>query len=66
METKELSLQEMVQIEGGRAVNACDLALGLVVAVWGIGLGMASFGLASFLVTYGGGMAVGYICHANE
>lgn len=65
METRKLSLQEMEQIEGGR-INACDAALGLAVGIWGAALTAASFGLAGFLVGWGGGMLVGYVCHAND
>ncbi len=64
METRKLSLQEMEQIQGG--INACDAALGLAVGIWGAALSAASFGVAAFFVTWGGGMLVGYVCHANS
>lgn len=66
METRELSLQEIEQIEGGGKINACDAALGLAVSIWGIALSAASFGVAAFIVGWGGGMLVGYVCHAND
>jgi hypothetical protein len=66
MESRKLSLEEMVMIEGGGSINACDIALGLAVGIWGAALSAASFGLAAFVVGYGGGLLVSYVCHANE
>lgn len=65
MGTRILTFQEMQAIEGGK-INACDVALGLAVGIWGAALSAASFGTAAFLVGWGGGMLVGYVCHAND
>lgn len=45
-------------------VNACDVALGLVVGIWGAALSAATFGVASFFVGFGGGLLVGHVCHS--
>jgi len=56
----------MESISGGGSINACDVALGLAVAVWSTALAAASFGLAGFLVGWGGSALVGYVCHVND
>jgi len=63
---KTLSLEQMESISGGGSINACDVALGLAVAVWSTALAAASFGLAGFLVGWGGSALVGYVCHVND
>jgi len=66
MGTRKLSMEEMVMVEGDGDINACDIALGLAVGIWGAALSAASFGLAAFVVGWGGGLLVSYVCHANE
>ena len=61
---KELSFEKMGEVQGGN-VNGCDVASGLVVGIWGAALSAASFGLAAFVVGFGGSLLVSYVCHAE-
>ena len=54
----------MASVEGG-GVNGCDVALGLAVSVWGAALSAATFGVAAFVVGFGGGLLVGAVCHPD-
>ena len=54
----------MEEVNGG-GVNGCDVALGLVVGIWGAALSAATFGVAAFFVGFGGSLLVGYVCHAK-
>ncbi len=58
---KKLELNQMENVEGGY-INACDVALGLAVSIWSVGLGVVTLG-AGFLVGFGGGLLVGEVCH---
>ncbi len=62
---KELSFDRMEDVQGG-GINGCDVALGLVVGIWAAALGAASFGVGAFIVGYGGGLLVSYVCHEHE
>lgn len=49
---KELSFEKMEEVNGG-GINACDVALGLAVGIWGAALSAASFGVAAFFCRLG-------------
>ncbi len=65
MVSKKLSLSEMESYEGGRSINGCDIAGGLAVTIWAVGLGMAWTGVGA-AVGFLGGLAVTYVCSPNS